>query len=448
MFVVLGILVVLRALGFIGGIPLLSPELKWLLIGERLAEGFEMYSETFDYTGPLSAVTYKLLDLIAGRSRWIHWVASTLTIVVQAGILNIILLRNQAFSDNNYFPALFYVLAAFAISDSYALSPQLMSLTFILLSLNNIFRRIDNEATDELFLFAGLYLGIAALFYLPAVVYFVFLLVSLLLFTSPALRRLILFFYGLLLPVLLTFCYFYWFDAHWAFFDSYFARGFLAAKSYAIGGIDFLISSSLFMTWLLISLWLIFRKGKFANYQAKIQQVMGMLMIAAVTVLWVDVEFGPYHLFLFVPSVSFFLTQFILLLEKRIFQLVVPYLIVLTFALTPFILRQFAVNEKIEMEPYEMKNVKERARVMSFDQELAIYQNYAIATPFIDRQLSQQWLGRLDYFQSATHLYEVIKASDPDVIVGEGPVISKLFDRFEPLKSEFKRNGDHLERIP
>ena len=131
-----------------------------------------MYSQTFDYTAPLATLVYKYLNLIFGRSYFIHYGFSSLVIVFQAGIFNQLLLKNKAYDENSYLPAFLYTILMISVPDFMTLSPQLMSLTFILLALRNVLRRIDNQVTDELFLNSGIYIGIATMIYLPSFVFF------------------------------------------------------------------------------------------------------------------------------------------------------------------------------------------------------------------------------------------------------------------------------------
>jgi len=60
------------------------------------------------------------------------------------------------------------------------------------MSLRNILRRIDNQVTDELFLNSGIYLGIAAMIYLPSTIFFFVFLFALILFSTAVTRRLLL----------------------------------------------------------------------------------------------------------------------------------------------------------------------------------------------------------------------------------------------------------------
>lgn len=439
------ILILTRTVGIIYGLPLLEVEMKWLLLGERLANGFRMYSEAYDYTGPFAAYFYKTLDIVAGRSRIFHQVIASLIVMTQAGILNVILLRNSAFTENNYFPALFYVLCASALGDSYVLSPQLMSLTFILLSLNNIFRRIDNEVKDILFLYAGLYLGIAALFYFPAVLYFFILLVSLLLFSSPALRRLLLFFYGLIIPILLSYSYFYWFDAHWAFIDSYIFRGIFDELSFSIGRDSFFTAALPFLLLLVVILVIVYGVGRYANYQSKIQRVMTLTIFAGIVAVLVDVEFATHQLILFVPAISFFLAHYVLLLTRPLYKLVIPYLLVIGILLFPYY--YYGTQEgKLPEITIESETKKSEKSLMYFGEGLGIYKEYEFASPFLDQRLSGFWLEKLDYYQPAEQVFDVVNRSAPDIIIDKVGAVDKLFLRFPLFESKYRKDGEIYRR--
>ncbi len=435
---VFGVLIVIRVIGGIVGLPMEDIELKWLLVGERLSDGFRMYSETFDYTGPLAAYTYKLLDLIGGRSRGLHQVISTLLVMFQAGILNITLLRNKAFSENNYFPAFFYVLAASAIPDSYVLSPQLMSLTFILLSLGYIFRRIDNQVTDELFLYSGLYLGVATLFYLPAIIYFIALFASLLLFSNPAVRRLLLFIYGLFMPFLLVYSYYFWHGDQWFFIRSYFLRGLSGTRTFDVGWYNLVVAGSLlifliFICWARVSIY-----GRYANFQSRVQQVMVLLALAGVGILFLDVELGYHHLILFVPTLSVFVAHYLLLLRRRWIRAVVPYLILIGLLGHPYWIKQYLQPREQDIADLTLP---EAGSLMYFGDGLGPYRDREIASPFLDPELSTYWIEKLDYYQPAGHLFAVLERSSPEVIWDEKQVVTKIFRRYPDLEYRYQRRG-------
>ena len=210
-----------------------------------------------------------------------HRILSFVLICFNASILSLQLVRSKAFKENNYLPGFFYILLVLAIPEGGTLSPMLMSSTFILLALSNVFRRVDNEASDGLFLYAGLFLGIAVLFYLPAVTFFFILLVSLLLFSTAIPRRMLLYIYGLTVPLILAIANFYWYDAFDFFVEQFFLGGFTVERRNFVSWSSFWILGGVFIFWMIYAVIQVLGKGRYGNYETKVIQIMLLVALAA-----------------------------------------------------------------------------------------------------------------------------------------------------------------------
>ena len=297
----------LRVLLTFQGLSLTLFELKWLLLGQRSAEGFSMYEEIFDYTGPLSVFFYRIIDNVFGKSQQAHHIISTIWLFLNAIIFNSLLRRNKNFSENNNLPALFFVLFAASIPDFMALSPQMMSMTFILLGFYNVLERIANEDTDDLFLYAGIYVGIATLFYPPAVVFFFVFLISFFLFSTPKLRRIALYFNGFLIPLGLTFCFFYWHDNGFHAWHALVERGLFGQQVKYLNETDNFYCFGIPIVIGLAAMASTFFSSQFSSFQNKSAQLMLLMMLGAFhsylgrcrNVTGSDVIFGAFHKFLF-----------------------------------------------------------------------------------------------------------------------------------------------------
>jgi hypothetical protein len=354
-------------------------ELKMLLLGERLGNGFVMYSETYDYTGPLAAMVYKWLDFIFGSSRWVHMIVSTFLIILQAGILNSILLKNKAYEENNYIPAFLYAILMSSTMDFFALSPQLMSLTFVILSLNQIFRRIDNVVTDELFLFAGIYTGLATFCYLPAVIYFITFLLSFIIFSTAALRRLIIFIYGFSMVFLVIGAYYFWYDSLDDMISIFIVGGFLKPKNFFVEYAELFQISYVILGVLFISL-TVFVTARFTNFQQNMMRVMFLFIIAGVVAVIISPELSPAALQFIVPPLAFFLTHYFLTLKRKILRRLMPTLVVLALLLYPWFLR----NQFEDFLIGEDRSLIKDKKVMLLGNDLMVYLGNEIASPFID----------------------------------------------------------------
>lgn len=435
------ILVILRILIGIYGLPLSLFELKWLLVGERLGDGFLMYKETYDYTSPLAVFVYKSIDFVFGKSRFAHQGIATVWIFVNAASFNLLLVRNRVYKESNYLPSLFFVLIACTIPDFMALSPQLMASTFIIMSLNNVFRRIDNEVTDELFLYSGIYLGIAGLFYFPAVIYFLIFLLSFVLFSNPIIRRVLLYLYGFLIPFLVTYCYFYWFENEMYLLNDVVRRGLFGDPVVYLGLEKWWLVFAIPLFWGLLALFITFIKGRFTNFENKISQVMFLLLLGGVGVIWLDVERSPTQAILFLPVISFFLTHYILLIKKRLYKVVVPFLLLSSLIATPYFVYPEIESDSLLVGKSDL--VFENKKIMVLGDDISYYHQQQIAGPFIDPSISQSRFEYLDFYQSAHVMYRAIDQNLPEVIIDEWLVLDKIFHRFPQLEEKYRAGSNN-----
>jgi hypothetical protein len=410
-------------------------EFKWLLLGQHLGDGFVMYSETYDYSGPLAAFVYKWLDIIFGSSRWVHIGISTLLVIIQASTLNSILLKYKAYSENNYLPAFLYVILISSTSDFFALSPQLMSLTFIILSLNQIFRRIGNEVVDEIFLYAGIFSGLATLIYLPSIVYFIAFFISFLLFSTAIFRRLVLFLYGSFVPLFVVVGYFFWQGSVNDFWQSYFVAGFLKPKIYFLLPNDLLLLSAVLIGTLIIALSVFFTE-RYTNFQQNMMWVMVFFIFAAFATLMLSPELSPADLLFFIPPAAFFLTHYFLGLKRRVVKSIVP----MTIILSVLIYSWWAVKnvEGLVIKDSNAAVQKPEERLLLLGDDLKEYAGYRIAGPFIDPYLSKIKLEDLNYYRGASDMYDILMASEADVIKDNWEIAPLIFERFPALEKRYK----------
>lgn len=427
------LLVVIRGIWLIYGLPLPLFGFKWQLLGSWLAQNHMIYADSYDYTGPLSALVFKWMTILFGNSRWIHIIFSTLLIILQAGIMNTIFIRNKAYHENTYVLAFIYIILMCGVMDFYMLSPQLMSITFIIISMNNIFRRIDNQATDEMFLTSGIYLGIASFFYLPASIFLVSYLISFLLFSTAIARRLILLSLGATIVFSVVWGYFFWHNAEAAFFTSFFDAGFFRDKIYYLSYSELLIQGLAILIFTVVSL-SIFFTARFTNFQQKIQRVMFIFMISAVFCIWISPELSGAEMIFMVPSVAFFITHHLLLLRRWWTRTFIPLVVIFSIILFPFLwMGQFAKEELFLSGSLPYKN----QRIMLMGEDLSVYEGNTIASPFLDAYVSKQRLEGLKYYEDASEIYDTILAANADIIIDRWGYFPKMMEIFPDLGKRY-----------
>ncbi|MEQ9440236.1 MAG: hypothetical protein RIG62_14375 [Cyclobacteriaceae bacterium] len=446
MLAVFILLVLIRLPFLLTGDHLTLPELNWMLVGENMAEGDRLYLQVWDNIGPLSALVYHLVGMMFPRSQTAYILLATLLTTYQSFIFNDFLLSKKAFHDNTYIPALLYGLLSCFSFDFYTLSPVLLSLTWILLALRNIFYRIESQSRDPRILSTGIFVGLAALCYLPSLIYIVSTLLAYLLFANVSARRFFLLLYGLALPFLVAFTYFYLFDASSGFMQQYvLAFRNLSHEPY-VGLGALLMIGAIPLIFLVVSLYRLGQYRRYTNQQSKLQQIMVMKLIAALITLFFVQQLAPYHLLLFVPPIAFFITHFLLIIRRiLIAELVITGLAVLLvmngYAL---LFNYFSFGEithigNLMVQPTNYDAIVKDKRVLVLGNDLSVYRQAQLATPYLNWQLAAQQLANLDYFGNISAIYAAFGDDMPDLIIDEVQLMPQIFDRIPALEKEYRQ---------
>ena len=430
---------------FISGVPLLLPELKWLLIGERLGSGdYTMYQDVWDYTAPFSVFVYKWIAIIFGKSRVPYFVLSFILVVIQAGIFNHVMLRNKAYNSSTYVPALVYMLFMNAFFDFMTLSPVLLSMTFVLLAMNNLFMRMDNMTKDELFIFTGVYLGIATLFYLPSLWFFIITMISLIIYTGSILRRMLLLIYGFAMVCILASLFFYWFDDFLIAFHHVFQSLWKIEATMYLDWTELLLVSIVPSTLFLFAVYKVKKLGKYINFQEKIQQVMLMFFVSGFLALMLSREISSYQLIYFVPTVAFFVSHFLLLSRHWLIAelnlgIVIILLIMnhLIFANQWFHVDEFVDYAPLTVQENKYNKITEGKKLLVLGKDMSYYQNASLATPYLNWDLSQIQLSNLNYYDNSAEVFVNFNEGLPEVIIDQKQILPVLFDMMPTIASQY-----------
>lgn len=409
-------------------------ELKWLLLGEWLNQGYRMYSEAFDYTGPIAALVYKYLDLIFGRTSFTHYGISTVVIIFQAAIFNQLLLKNKAYDENSYLPGFLYMILMVSIPDFMTLSPQLMSLTFILLALRNVLRRIDNQVTDELFLNSGIFIGVATMIYLPAVIFFLVFLFALILFSSAVTRRLLLYLFSFLLVFSLCGLYFFWRGDFWLFFDSYIIQNLILNAGSSLSILETFTICAGFVVIFLLSVFKTWGSARLTNFQQKIQQVIWLMFFGALTTFFLSNEKSLHELVFLVPVIAYFWVFYFVLIRRKIFRLIMPGLLILGLIGFSIFTYDSLLSKLAVVQPNNVES-----KTMLIGEDVGLYMEIEMLTPCFNSHLCKRAFRGLDYYTSATRLYLIFENADAEIIIDEIGIMPEVFKRFPILENKYSR---------
>lgn len=151
-------------------------------------------------------------------------VLAILLVLVQAFLINLIAINNRLANEVNLFPGLFYIWVSSCIPDFLYLSPVLMGVTFFLVAVKELFETYKNPACADRLFNAGLWMGVASLFYFPFFFFLLFLMVGLSTLRAFNLQEMLMILIGMFLPYLFTGFYYFWIGQYGHFWDTQFSE--------------------------------------------------------------------------------------------------------------------------------------------------------------------------------------------------------------------------------
>ncbi len=435
----------LRLPFFIGGSPLLIPELSWMLVGEQMGHGFMLYKDVWDNVSPLSGMTYWLIDSIFGRSQWAFQFAAIGVSLIQLLYFNYIVHSKDIFHQRTFVPGALYAIFLNISFDLGTLSPMLMANTFLLFAFGSIVKMLVQKELSVQVFEMGLYLGIAALFYLPTSVFMIWSFLTLLFYTSSTIRYHLLGLFGSVFPMLMVVLFFYINNS----VDSL-NRNLLTSvfqvKQYNLN--DFL---SLFITLFLpllfgvLGFMRITRGVRFVNYQNRVQQVMALWFLVALTTIPLMQYLAPMQFVIFIPPMAFFATYYFQSFRKRNFfdelQFTGMAAIILLLQYQGMrgiipglnVLKLENLRSKLASLPPEINN----KRILVLGHHEGEYLNNFTATPYLNWDLASPFLRNLDNYENVIQAYDNFKKDPPEYVIDKANVMPKLLNRVPALKKQY-----------
>lgn len=433
-------------------IPLLQPELIWMLVGERMAKGHAMYVDIIDDTGALSAGVYWLIHLVAGRSLLAYHLVATLIIFFQASYINHLLIQYKAFEENTYLPALVMVVLFHLSYDFLTLSPALMGSTFILLALGQLFSQtVRHQDQPEPVFLTGLFGGIALCFHFPLMVFLPFFLAGGLIICGYDLRQLLLCVTGYLLPLALCALYYFWIDGF-----SEFVTGFI----YSIRIIDVyrhvsywdlatLLAFALFFT--LWGFMLGFVVKRLTVSQQKQNQLIILYLAFAILPLLAANRFTPYQLVVLLSGMTYYISQIFIYLSSKKVTAVAFYVFLLGIPLMGY----GWLSHRLSTDGLSAYAVNADSRYTSTDntsvlvlgKDLGYYSNASLAGPYLNYQLSKPLLEEYRNYPALTKIYQAFKKDKPAYVIDEEGTFAALLEHLPEIAAAYRLEKEGVYRL-
>ena len=155
---------------------------------------------------------YGLLARLLGEQSFAANSFAVLLLVVQSIILNNIVSKNMILNRDNFLPSLLYLVIMSSCPSLLTLHPVLFANLFLIIAVSRILKIYRQESIFSNVFDAGFLIGIASLFYFPAVLLFPFIWVAIIILRPFAWREWIIPLTGLAVPYFFVGVYYFWLD--------------------------------------------------------------------------------------------------------------------------------------------------------------------------------------------------------------------------------------------
>jgi hypothetical protein len=445
-FAVLALFLLTMRLLFIFSHPeVLREELRWMLVGERLADGWMLYKSVWEEMPPLSALMYGLLDVFFGRSVLAYQLLALLLTATQAFHFQFIT-RKLLYTENSLFPAFLYILFSHLFFDFYTLSPALLALSPLLFALSRAWQHLETPQSDPDLFSMGFFIGLATLFYTPSVLFLIAILVGFLLVASINLRQIFLILFGFAFTVGITFLFFYFSNAGNPFYFCY-LRSLTLEKLSNITFSTPLVVALPMIAFLGIAVFRSFvRNQRLVNFQLRSMQFMFLWAVTALLSTQLSRTLNPFQFLMLIPPTAFFGTHFFLSIRKKWWAAELAALVLLSGVLSTFFItayRRFPENSFLQTAYLKipakstLPHLKGYTLLVLADDQTDYLYNRA-ATPYLNFSLSERHFSNLDEYNTVQALFQNFSADMPQIITDPNQKLPALFNRLPVLGNQYQ----------
>jgi len=449
-----GLLVIMTLLYlplFIDTPDITIPELKSVVLGEKVSEGYSPYSEIVDSTPPLAMWFYGLCDVF-GRSMTVRHIVAFLILILQSCFLGIVLIDKKVFSESTFIPSILFSLLAYISFDTLSLTADLVAFGFVLLALNNLFKEIEFRIQkDETILNLGVFISLASLLNFSYSIYLPGALLILILFTRNTIRKYFLLLFGFLLPHLFLITLYLFNDNLGSLWEYFYLPNLKFPSEALMSAKSLLVLSAIPLFYLFISLFILGRDARLTKYQSQIFQAMFLwFIIALVQVFFADARRAQ-TLIPLIPPVSFFLTHFLLLIRRRKFAEINVWILLIGIVAVAYLSR-YNQLESIQYENLfiqEPKTEFKNKRILVLDNQPSLFLHNQLSVPFFDWSLCGPIFQQPDYYEHVLLVNRAFEKEMPEVIIDPKDLMDGYFTRLPILKIKYEKipEGYRLKKV-
>ncbi|SDA37356.1 hypothetical protein SAMN03080617_00051 [Algoriphagus alkaliphilus] len=442
------ILLAIVMLGFFS-FPLTQPQLIYMVLGERLSDGFFLYQDIIDDTGPLSAGFFTFIDFLFGRNQFAYELIGRMLVLFQIIYWNTVLIRYRVFEENTYLPAIIMA-ALFHLSfDMATLSPALLGSTFLVLAIGQLFSQtVLQKETSESTLLIGIYGGIATGFHLNFGIFLPYMIFMGIAISGFSIRQLLLSLIGFFLPILLVMMFYFWNNGLteafqiWPLIFTYEKYNYQSLVIWAVLGAFPLILALVGYFYSAVL------RGSTINQQKQRQMII-IWMVFSLAEFFLIKRQATYQLLIFIPGLTFLITQFFLNTSKSLIGKLA--FLILLFGL-PIAGWWFWQQELKSESTYFVRSkadyqINPGEKIMVMSKDSSPYLENPLGGPFLNYNLTKAFLESEKTLEQKAKIFQNLTSQKPQVVIDPSGMFKNLLNELPALKSLYTETHPGVFRL-
>lgn len=448
---IIGLLIVLLLLyaPILIDVPALTfPELKTLVVGDKVRDGSALYTGLIDSTAPLSGWFFAFANMIFGDSLLARHILAFVILFIEAVLLGIIFIDKKAFPDSSFIPSLMFGILCLFSFDTVSLSGELVGTFFLLMALNSLFREIEfREENYEMVLRTGLFIGIGSLFEFSFTLYVFAVLGVLILFTRTSGRKIFLLITGYLLPHFLLVSIYFIKGGVGELWNYFYVPNLSFSHVSYVRNVDLLKLLAVPVFFFVAAIIVLNRESRFTKYQSQLLQVMFFWTIFSFLQAFFSKEFRPHSFIPALIGMSFFISHFFLIVMRRRFAELAFWIFIGGIGFMSYsslYAGEAAKYDQLVVPPTDMGLSGKKIVVLADSVE--IYSGNRLSTPFLNWKLSGEIFKQPEYYDHVGIVYDGFR-DRPDLIIDPSNLMAPFLDRIPELRREYTRSPEGYRRI-
>jgi len=424
--------------------PRLTLELEWLLIGEQLHLGKNLYSEVLTLISPLSAYFYQFFYFLFGRNFLVFQGLAVGFAFLQSLYFVWITQNRQTFTEKNYLVGIIYLILMHACFDLTKLSPPLLGMFWVLFSINQVLKQIESRAgvRDDI-IEVGIFLGIAGLFYPPYWILLIWVFLSTILYSSINPRQLLLVLIGFALPLVAIGLFFY-FSQNTAFNTFWLMNSLSLSKFPASEWFSQVRAWSIPLVIAVMGIIKMLKGTRYSNYQNRYHQAFLLYLALCLAIMLLAPQQIPMYLMVAVPGLTIFISGFFIHLRGTWLP-ELYFTLFLASTLGNYILGIKGMSggagqehTSLRLGPSTLPLKFHGQRLLILGSNLAEYQDAQPATKYLNWNMAKHDFNSIERYESLVSIFDTFASSPPTLILDKENLMPLLMKKIPVIRTQYK----------